>query len=294
MQHQIKKMRSENLLLQFFEDRYVSGGIYLKTNLTTRGNTLATIKANLNGRADVEFRKGTIRDSKFAKKVSQAVELFEKRRTNAKGQQEVTFTKLGGDWVANNGLLTTDNMQLVAPHFLMTGKGVINLVKNQLDLKLRLRSKNKKSKLFAPLHIHGNFDQLKYELELDVLVKSLLQSDLYKKQAALKQKLRDEKAKLLEQLEARKQKELENLQAKKEAAQHRLKAEQEKIQQRLQNEQLKMQQRLQDRLKREQDKLQHQLNDKLNDALGDQANDAVENVTEDVKDKLKDALKGLF
>lgn len=302
MQHQIKKVRSENLLLQFFEDRYVSGGIYLKTNLTTRGNTLATIKKNLNGHADVEFRKGTIRDSKLAKKVSQAIELFEKRKTNAKGQQEVTFTKLGGNWVANNGLFTTDNMQLLAPNFLITGKGAVNLVKNQLDLKLRLRSKNKKSKLFAPLHIHGNFDELKYELELDVLVKSLLQSDLYKKQAQLKQKLLDEKAKRLEQLEARKQKELDKLQAKKEEAQRRLKAEQEKIQQRLQNEQLKMQQRLQDRLKHEQDKLQNQLNDKVKETLGDQANDAVDNVTEEVKknieeeakDKLKDALKGLF
>ncbi len=302
MQHQIKKVRSENLLLQFFEDRYVSGGIYLNTNLSTRGNTLATIKQNLNGSADVELRKGTIRDSKFAKKVAMAVNLFEKKKTNAKGQQEVTFTKLGGDWKAKKGIFTTDNMQLLAPHFLITGKGAINMVKNSLDLKLRLKSKNKNSKLFAPLHIHGDFDQLKYELELDVLVKSLLKEDLYKKKAQLKQKLLNEKAKALEKLEARKQAELQKLEAKKEEAQRRLKEEQEKIKQRLQNERLKAQQLLQDRLKREQEKLQNKLDDRLKGALDNQTNDAVESVTEEfqkdleekAKDKLKDALRGLF
>ena len=302
MQHQIKKVRSENLLLQFFEDRYVSGGIYLNTHLTTRGNTLTTIKQNLNGSVNVEFRKGTIRDSKLAKKVSQAVDLFEKRKTNAKGQEEITFTKLGGDWKANNGIFTTDNMQLLAPHFLIKGKGAVNIVKNQLDLKLRLRSKNKNSKLFAPLHIHGTFDKLKYELELDVLVKALLQEGLYKKKAQLKQKLLAEKAKALEKLEARKQAELQKLQAKKEEAQRRLKVEQEKIKQRLQHEQRKAQQLLQDRLKREQEKLQNQLNDQLKGVLGDQTKDAVEDVSEDIKkdleekakDKLKDALRGLF
>lgn len=298
MQHQIQKVRSENLLLQFFQDRYVSGGIYLNTTLNTRGNTLATIKKNINGSAEVEFRKGTIRDSQLAKKVAMAIELFEKKKTNTKGQQEVTFTKLGGDWKASKGIFTTNNMQLLAPQFLITGKGDINIVNNSLDLKLRLKSKNKNSKLFAPLHIHGSFDKLKYELELDVLVKSLLKNDLTKKKAQLKQKLLDEKAKVLEKLEARKQLELQKLQAKKEEAQRRLKAEQEKIKQRLQNEKLKAQQLLQDKLKHEQEKLQN----KLQDALGDKANDATENVTEDIKndleekakDKLKDALRGLF
>lgn len=302
MQHKIQQVRSENVLLQFYQDRYVSGGIYLNTQLTTRGNTLATLKQNLQGNADIEFRKGTIRDSNLAKKIALAIDLFEKRKTNAKGQNEVTFTKLAGNWKANRGVFTTDNMQLLSPHFLITGKGAINIVNNQLDLKLRLRPKDKHSKLFAPLHIHGPFDKLKYELELDVLVKSLLKEDLYQKKEALKQKLLDEKAKVLDKLEARKQAELQKLHDKKEQAQQRLKEEQEKLQQRLKNEQLKAQQRLQDKLKQEQEKLQQKLNERLTGTLSDQANEAVGNAADDIqkkieeetKDKLKDALKGLF
>ena len=298
----IQHVRSENILMKFLQDRYVSGGIYLNTHFVTRGNTIATIKQNLNGKADIEFREGTIRDSNLAKKVSIAVNLFEKKKTNAKGEKVVTFTKLGGDWKANRGILSTNNIQLLAPHFLISGKGNINIAKNVLDLRLRLQSKKKETKYFAPLRIHGPFDKLQYEIELDVLAKSLLQADLDKKKAELQKKLLDAKAKAIQKLEDKKKAELQKLQAKKEQAQQRLKAEQDKLRQRIENEQAKAQKLLQDRLKAEQDKLQNKLNDKLKSAVGDKAKEATDNVTEDikkkledeVKNKLKDALGGLF
>ncbi|RTZ66917.1 MAG: hypothetical protein DSZ29_02035 [Aquificaceae bacterium] len=302
MNHKIQKVRSESILMQFFQDRYVSGGVFLNTHLTTRGNTIATLKQNLNGKANIEFQKGTIRDSNLAKKVTLAINLFEKKKTNAKGEKVVTFTKLGGDWKVNKGVFSTNNIQLLAPHFLINGTGDINIVKNALDLRLRLRSKNKESKYFAPLRIYGPFDKLKYEIELDVLAKSLLKGDLDKKKAELKQKLLDAKAKAIQQLEARKKAELQKLQAKREQAQQRLKAEQDKLKQRLKNEQDKAQKLLQDRLKAEQDKLQNKLNETLKNTLGDKAKEATDNATEEVKkkledevkNKLKDAFGGLF
>jgi AsmA protein len=294
LHQQIKKMRSENLLLQFFQDRYVSGEINLTTDFSTQGNTVATLKQNLKGNATIEFSKGTIRDSKLAKKVAMAIELFENRKIKNNGQHEVTFTKLGGDWKANQGVFSTDSMQLLSPHFLMTGKGRVNLVKNQLDFKLRLRSKNKKSKLFAPLHIHGAFDKLKYEIELDVLLSAILQDDLYKKQRQIKQSLLDKKTKALDALEARKQTELQKLQEKKETAQQRLKDEQEKLRQRLQDQQLKTQQLLQDSLKREQDKLNDRLDHQIDDATKKVTEDIQKNIEEDAKEKLQDLFKRLF
>jgi AsmA protein len=298
MQHHIKKVRSENLLLQFYQDRYVSGAIYLNTTLSTQGNTIAMLKQNLKGSADIELLKGTIRDSKFAQNVAMATAIFEKRKINDTGEQEVTFTKLGGDWKVDQGVFSTDNMQLLSPHFLITGKGVVNLVNNQLDFKLRLTPKDKKSKLFAPIHIHGAFDNLTYGIELDVLLKAILQNDLYKKKEQMTQALLDKKAKILEKLEARKQTELQKLREKTEAAQQRLRDEQDKLKQRLQDQQLKTQQLLQDQLKKEQEKLQN----KLNDNLDAQVDDATKKVTEDIqknieekaKDSLQNLLKGLF
>ena len=290
MNHKIQQVRSENVLLQFFEDRYVSGGVFLNTRLNTRGNTLATIKQNLQGNADIEFREGTIRDSKLAQKLSLAVQAFEKKKTNADGKQVVTFTKLGGDWKASKGVFTTNNLQLLAPHFLITGKGNIDIAKNAIDLKLRLGSKNKDSKIFAPLHIHGPFDTLNYDLELDVLLKSLTQEEIDNAKAKLKQTLLDEKAKALQKLEERKQQELQRLQAKKEEAQNRLRAEQDKLKQRLQDEKAKAEQRLQNRLQQEQDKLNNAVGDKLEEATGN----ATEDIKQNLEDELKNKLKGFF
>jgi uncharacterized protein involved in outer membrane biogenesis len=248
MSHQIQQVRAENLLLQFFQDRYVSGGIYLNTNLTTRGNTLAIIKQNLNGTVNIEFREGTIRDSKLAQNVSLAINAFERKKTNEKGKEVITFTRLGADWTVKRGKFRTNNVQLLAPHFLIKGNGNINIVNNQLDLKLRLESKKKDSKLFVPLHIHGALDKPQYELELDVLVKSLLDEELYNKQEKLKQKLLEHKAKALEKLEARKQSEFKKLEERKNQAQQRLKEEQDKLKQRLQDEQEKIQKMLQNNI----------------------------------------------
>jgi AsmA protein len=248
MRHQIQQVRAENLLLQFFQDRYVSGGIYLNTNLTTRGNTLAIIKQNLNGTVNIEFREGTIRDSKLAQNVSLAINAFERKKTNEKGKEVITFTRLGADWTVKRGKFRTNNVQLLAPHFLIKGNGNINIVNNQLDLKLRLESKKKDSKLFVPLHIHGALDKPQYELELDVLVKSLLDEELYNKQEKLKQKLLEHKAKALEKLEARKQSEFKKLEERKNQAQQRLKEEQDKLKQRLQDEQEKIQKMLQNNI----------------------------------------------
>lgn len=262
MRHQLQQLPAENVLLQFYQDRYISGDIDITANFTTRGNTIATIKQNLTGNANIEFRKGTIRDSKLAKEIALSINAFERKKMNPEGQQQMVFTKLGGDWNANNGVFHTENMQLISPYFAITGKGRVDIVKHQLDLKLRLRSKNSNSKLFAPLHIYGPIDSLNYQLELDELVKTLLQEDLYNKKEQLKQNLLDERSKALQALETRKKTELEKLQAKKEAAQQRLKNEQKIFRQRLEN-----QYQLQDKLKQEQEKLQDQLKDRLKGLL---------------------------
>ncbi len=278
MDHTIERLHAENLLLEFFQDRYVSGMISLKTNLTTRGNTVAILKQNLQGTADIEFQKGTIRDSKLAQKVSLAVAAFEAKKITKESSNTVTFTRLGGKWKVNKGIFSTNNIQLIAPHFLIKGNGEINIAKDQLDLKLRLGSKNKDNKLFAPLRIHGTFDQLKYELELDVLIKSLLDKRLEKRKEQLKQKLLDQKHKILEKLELRKQTELEKLQMKTEEAQQRLKSKQEKLQQRLQAEELKLQQMLQNTLK---------INNSSKDSAEQEADTEDKSIEEEVSDKLK-------
>ena len=271
MTHKTNALRTEDLFFALTEDKLVTGALNLTANLTSVAGDAAAFKRNLNGTLDVELKDGTIRDASFAQKTRQVVKLFEKESTNQMGEKEVAFTTLGGKWQVKQGIFHTDDNVMLAPQFQVKGAGDVNIVDESLNFKLRVGEKPKPDKpegLFAPLHIHGPWNNLSYGLELDVLLKSLAQRELNK-----------EKAKLQEKLEAEKQKQLDALKQK---------ADEEKA-------------RLQQQLQAEQDKLQQRLQDQVQKQLGgsssgnQQNNGSVEDqLKQKLEDELKNKLKGLF
>jgi AsmA protein len=250
MQHQLSGLRSEDLLFDLYQDKLITGAGYLTAKLNTAGNSVNAIKQNLNGTIDVEFRDGTIRDSNFAKKTEIAIKAFEEKKTDGEGKESVKFTKLAGNWQARNGVFSTDSMQMLAPRFMVKGSGDVDLPKELLDFKLRLSENKENADIFVPLRIFGPFAKLSYELELDVLLKSLAQK-----------RLAEEKQKALEKLEAEKKKAQERL---KREAEERLQQEQEKLQKRIDEQKKKLEEQLKEKVGKEVgDKLEEQLKDKL-------------------------------
>jgi AsmA protein len=234
MTHNTRGLRTEDLFFALTQDKTVTGALDLTANLTSVAGDALAFKRNLNGTMDVALRDGTIRDAGFAQKTKQVVKLFERESTNALGEKEVAFTTLGGQWQVHQGVFHTDANLLVAPHFQVKGNGDVNIVDESLNFKLRVSEKPKPDKpegLFAPLHIYGAWKKLSYELELDVLLKTLANRELDQ-----------QKAKLQEQFEAEKQKQIDALQQQRDEVKERLKQE-------LQGETDKLQQRLQDQLK---------------------------------------------
>lgn len=275
MTHKTDALRTEELLYALMQDKTVTGALDLTAKLTTVAGDAAAFKQNLNGTVDVALQDGTIRDANFAQKIKQVVKLFEQESTNDLGEKEVAFTTLGGNWQVRQGVFHTDDNVMTAPHFQVKGAGDVNIVNESLDFKLRIAEKPKPDKsegLFAPLHIHGPWDNLSYGLELDVLLKALA-----------KRELDGEKAKLQEKLQAEKQKQLDALKQK---------ADEEKarLQQQLQDEKGKLQQRLQDQL-------QKQLggsSGSTSDSQQKENSNPEDQLKQKLEDELKNKLKGLF
>lgn len=273
MRHELVGIRSEGLLFDLFQDRYISGGTKLITEFSSRGNTINALLKNLNGKTNIAFNDGTIRDSNLAEKVSLAVKIFEKKELKD-GKSVVKFTGLSGDWKTTNGVFTTNNLSLLSPYFKITGSGTANVVNQKLDMKLRIGS-NKKTEdryLFAPLHIYGTFSNPKFKLDLQDLLKVVAQQDLDRVKKEAKEKLK------LAEDEARK----------------KLKLKEEAIKQDLQK---KVEKAKADALKKLQDKVGSELTDKLKNKLDDKADtggEAKSNVKDQLKNKLKDKLKGFF
>lgn len=274
MKHELAGLRSEGLLFDLFADKYVSGDAKVITEMTSKGNSIDAILANLNGTTTMSFTDGTIRDSSLAEKVSLAVKAFEKEDV-AGDKTVVTFTGLSGDWKTTNGVFDTQNLKIESPYFNISGKGFANVAKQELDMKLRIGSSDKDNQdIFAPLRVYGSFSDLKFSLQLDELVKALAQKDL----DAIK-----EKAKL--KLEAEKKALADKLQQEKEAQAAKLK-------QKLQAEKDKQVQKLKE-------KVGEDVTNKLKESLGgSETKEATEDIKKDLeeqaKDKLKEGLKGLF
>jgi uncharacterized protein involved in outer membrane biogenesis len=283
MHHEIKGLRSEGLLFDLFADRYVSGNTVLVTDLTSRGNSVDALLSNLNGQTTMEFKDGTIRDSSFAQKTSLATKIFEKKKKTG-DKSVVTFTKLQGDWKTDNGVFKTQNLRMLAPYFQITGKGTADIARQIADLHLRIGPKPKagEKELFAPLRVHGPFSALKFDLELDELIKSLAKADLDKKKKELKEKLEAKKKEAKERLEKlKKEKEAELRQ--------KLQAEKDKALKKLQD---KVGNKLKEQVG---DKIQEKVQEQVQEKIKEQVEDKVkENLEDKVKDQLKNKLKGLF
>ncbi|KAG1707734.1 Protein AsmA [Nymphon striatum] len=219
-------IRSEGLLFDLFQDKYISGGTKLVTELTSRGNSIDALLKNLNGKTHIAFNDGTIRDSNFAEKVSLAVKVFEKKEHEG-GKSVVKFTGLSGDWKTTNGVFSTNNLKLLSPYFQISGSGTANVANQKLDMKLRIGPKASKGdkKLFAPLRIHGTFSNPKFSLDLKDLIKTVAAQDLEKiklkaekKKRALQQKLAGEKKALQQKLVKEKELQKQKLKQKADAA----------------------------------------------------------------------------
>ena len=296
MRHKLVGLRSEGLLFDLFQDKYISGGTKLITELSSRGNTLETLLANLNGTTSIAFENGTIRDSKLAEKVSLAVKVFEKK--DIEGEKSVvTFTGLSGDWKTTNGVFKTDNLSLLSPYFNIFGTGTADVAKQTLDMKLRIGPKKDihGKKLFAPLHIYGSFTDPKFKLDLKDLIKAIAQADL----DALKQDAK-------EKLEKAKQDARLKLEREKLKAQQKLDAEKKKLRARLAAEKAAKEQQLRKKIedakanaiKKVEQQVGSQVTDKLKEQLGgstsDSTKDAIKETEDKLKEKLKGGLKGLF
>lgn len=292
MNHKVSQLRSEDLLYALLDDKVVTGALDATADISMVAGDEATIRRSLNGTIDLNLKNGTIRDSNFAQKTKQVVRLFEKERTNAVGEKEVAFSRMGGQWTVKQGVFHTEDTAMHSPVFQVRGNGDVNVVNESLDFKLRIgqREKQGRDPLFAPLKVRGPWSDLKYTLQLDALLKDIAKRELADEKAKLKARLDAEKEQQKARLKAKAEEEKERLRA-------RLAAEKEKQQQKLQ-EQLQKQLNIGGNQQNQQSQQNQQQGQEQQPApatnLNDQLKQKEDELKQQLEDKLNDKLKGLF
>lgn len=222
----LSDVRSEEILETLLGERYLSGTAGFKANISTSANSITGLQKNLNGNFSAEFLDGTIKGSKLSNKINEARNFWRKLSGKPTLTEDITkdtkFSSLKASGNINNGIVTNQDLKILAPVFQAKGEGKVDLPSKSLNYTLSLADDGTRGaqRTFIPLQIIGPFDDLSFRLRGDRVLKDRAKLELDAKKAQLKAKLNAEKTKLESELQekaAAKQAELEAKAAEKRA-----------------------------------------------------------------------------
>ncbi len=234
----LSEVRSEEILETLFSERYISGAASFKANITTSSNSISGLQKNLNGNFHAEFLDGTIKGSKLSKKIHEARNFWRKFSGKPALTDDITkdtkFSSLKASGTISDGIVTNQDLKILAPVFQAKGEGKVDLPSKSLNYTLSLADDGADGaqRTFIPLQIIGPFDNLNFRLRGDSVIKDRAKLELDAKKAELKARLSEEKDKIeaeFKEKKAAKQAELESKATEKrdelEAKAHEKKAE---------------------------------------------------------------------
>ncbi len=271
---QLSSFQIGQFLLDFMGDDKVSGDANLGINLTTSGEWLSKLKANLNGDIDVLIKDGALTGFNLRHKIESARARLRREKEPELIERKTDFSALSLSGKIKNGVLTTDDLDMQAPLVRVGGKGSVDLSRESVDYlvnaKLVTTSKGQEggaaddlSGLLIPVAITGSWLSPAFDVQLDEILKARLKAEkarisesVARQKSRLKKKLDAEKAKLKlsQQKEANTKK--QQLQKKKDLAEAEKKA-------RLEAEKQKQQAELEAKKKAEKEKAKKKLEGKL-------------------------------
>lgn len=177
------------LLRDLIEQDLLEGTGSLKLSLTSRGVDVDRIRSALSGKGEFSFRDGAIKGFNLAQMIRQAKALYEGKGMAATAEpQETDFTELGGTFTISSGVLRNDDLRGSSPWLRLAGEGRVDLVKEDLDYRLRARivdtsagqggaGLDELKGVDIPVRIHGAWTELQYGVDAD-FVSSLLRDRL--------------------------------------------------------------------------------------------------------------------
>jgi len=252
-------------LKDFIGDDPVSGNANLDVNLTSSGEWLSQLKSDLNGNLQVKVLDGALSGFNLRHEVDKAKARLKGKKVPEQEVEQTDFSALSLSGVINNGVLSSDDLNIEAPLIRVGGQGSANLVQETVDYlvnaKLVGTTKGQQggeaddlSGLEIPVAISGPWLSPKIDVQLDEMMKARLdvekarlRDQVAKEKAAVQKQLAEEKARLKAVQEKEMAARKAQLQKQKELEEAKLKAE---LDAKKKAEQEKAKQKLEDKLKK--------------------------------------------
>jgi AsmA protein len=157
--------------------------------LTGSGLTPDNIKKSISGKASFAFSEGAVNGVNIPKMLRDAVNTIKGKPVTSDEPVKTDFTELSGSTVLDKGHVTNNDLLMQSPLLRITGKGWVNLPKNDLDYKPTvtvvgtLKGQDGESLedlkgVAVPLHVKGSLADPKVSLDTKALGEALFKSKL--------------------------------------------------------------------------------------------------------------------
>ncbi len=198
------------------KEERVTGRADITARLQARGGDAEAIKRSLTGDVKLNFANGALKGINVAAFMRRAeAVLTGQPMPEDSGPNETDFTDLAATVMLKDGVASNSDLVLRSPLLRVGGEGSANLVTERIDYLVRAtivgtltgqggKPLEKVKGLTVPIRVSGAFDDPKYALDADRLLKDNLKAKVGEKREEIKQKAQE---KLKEEL----QKGLKNL-----------------------------------------------------------------------------------
>ena len=245
----VKDVQVGELLKDYMGKSPISGRMSAEANLTTRGEWVSKLKQNSNGTMQLAFLDGALNGFNLRQSIEAAKDRLKGDDAPEAKTRKTDFSSLTISGVIEDGVFSSDDLDLQAPLLRVGGKGMADLNLEELDYLVNAKlvgtskgqdggSADELAGLTIPVRIKGPFMQPEIDVQLDEMLKANLDAQKEK----LKAEVDAQKKALEEQLKAEK----EALKVKKKAFEEAQKRELE-IKAELEKERAKK--KLEDKLK---------------------------------------------
>ena len=181
------------------EQAYIRGVSNLSLDVNTVGNSIAELKRALSGKVNLNAANGALRDAELAAKVEKAAALLKRRDAKPSGE-ELVFDKLFGTFNIANGLSDNKDFTLNSPIVHAKGEGKVNIATSEADYKISIGLSGEPGKCGIPVTIKGPFEDPKYGLDTEALLKCTSSEKIAEKKEELKEEFEEKKAEKVEDL----------------------------------------------------------------------------------------------
>jgi len=168
--------------------------------ISTAGKTTPALLENLNGDYRLSVNQGSLQGIDIGYLINHAYSLIKNQSVSSTNSNKTDFGNLTGSGVIRNGVILNDNLLLDSSVFEVKGKGLVNLVKQQIDYQLQAVLKQNTATadwqslygLPIPISITGDLADPSIRLDAAVLVKALAQQQLEKAKNQVKEKIQEQ------------------------------------------------------------------------------------------------------